>query len=127
MSQPGLEPAAAHQAIIGTCERLLVLRESDSEVTGDDVLDYWAVAAPRHYLAAGNPGAAILFLQQHEGPRAAVAATTPMTTTHLTVPFVRVPIPIQVPQNPYEVRAARKRTTRVFKADFSDCPHTGGT
>jgi hypothetical protein len=25
-----------------------------------------------------------------------------MTTTFLTVPFVPVPIPIQVPQNPYQ-------------------------
>lgn len=28
--------------------------------------------------------------------------TTPMTTTYVTVPFVPVPIPIQVPQNPYQ-------------------------
>ena len=25
-----------------------------------------------------------------------------MTTTYITVPFVPVPIPIQVPQNPYQ-------------------------
>ena len=25
-----------------------------------------------------------------------------MTTTYLTVPFIPVPIPIQVPQNPYQ-------------------------
>lgn len=29
-------------------------------------------------------------------------ATNPMTTTYLTVPFVPVPIPIQVPRNPFE-------------------------
>ena len=34
-------------------------------------MTYWTTAAPRHYLAAGNPGAAIEFLEQHESPRAA--------------------------------------------------------
>src|SRR5258705_4736214 len=64
--QCGYDPSDAHQAIIDTCQRLAAHRDRDSRVGIDDVIAYWNVAAPRHYLAVGNPTAAIQFLTQRE-------------------------------------------------------------
>jgi hypothetical protein len=69
--QCGYDPSAAHQAIIDTCQHLAAHRDGDSQVGIDDVIAYWNVAAPRHYLAVGNPTAAIQFLTQRESARAA--------------------------------------------------------
>jgi hypothetical protein len=67
----GLDPAAAHQAIIDACELSAGRGDRGNELADDELASYWATAGPRHYLGAGSPSAAIRFLRQHETPRAA--------------------------------------------------------
>lgn len=60
-------PGAAHQALIDAYQRL----SSSAGGVSDDVAAYWNNAAPRHYLGAGDPDEALLFLKSLNDSRAA--------------------------------------------------------
>jgi Caspase domain/Tetratricopeptide repeat len=63
MCDRGVDPAAAHHAIIGAWQRL---SDSDRGRADDEAASYWVAAAPRHYLAVGDSSEALKALQSAE-------------------------------------------------------------
>ncbi|MFE3279684.1 AAA family ATPase [Nocardia sp. NPDC059239] len=69
--QRGSDQARAHLAIIEACKRFVDAEDPATTAADEQARTYWITAAPRHYIAGGDPAAAIEFLTRHETPRAA--------------------------------------------------------